>query len=186
MEKHFPPMIINNFFDDPYYVVDIARKAEYFPPEKNKSNQKWPGVRSRSLHETHNQLYDYILAKIFSCYYDLDNDIKEADAAVYFHKTPYGKTPPPHTDYDVQLAGLVYLDKGVNSELGTTIYDDDGNEVIRVASKFNTMVCYDGTYLHGPTCLEKIQGERLTMPFFVASLNARFSPMGRIHHVFGY
>ena len=43
----YPITIIDNFFDDPDAIVELANSLDYYAPETG----NWPGVRTKRLHE---------------------------------------------------------------------------------------------------------------------------------------
>ena len=110
----FYPTIVDNFFDNP----DFIREFGLSLPKQPDNEGRWPGVRSRPLHEINDQLSCSLLLKVFSVYFDLSyQNVNWSSSKVYFQqiskfdnsKQSDKNTGWIHTDTDENLAGLVYL-----------------------------------------------------------------------------
>ena len=68
----FPTLVVDDFLDDPDYVLDLAKNAEYNDPGLTNH----PGVASKlKIHEIDEKLFDTILQKILGYYWDLNNPV---------------------------------------------------------------------------------------------------------------
>lgn len=169
-----PTIIKENFFKNPDEIVGLTNKIKWIPPGLTAD---WPGVRSKNLCDILPNLNNYIISKILKLYYGRDN-IKVSDTIIQFHKIKLSdyenhnkKNTRFHKDY-TDIAGLIYLTKGINDEtIGTSILDDEGNLGVKISNVYNTLVCYDGNKLHGATGLNDV--ERLTIVIFLKHINEK-------------
>jgi len=164
---NYQTIVVDNFFENPYSIIEYSKKNLFIPPNKKDPEQKWLGTRSTNLHSTNKKLFEFIVSKVLSFYFDVSKNDIIYNAKVYFHKSKnlkYDKKSLIHKDYGPHIAGLIYLNKNNDINTGTTIYDDKLNESLIVSNKFNSMICYDAKKLHGPTSLDT---DRLTIPFFI-------------------
>ena len=175
----YPTIIVENFFDNPDSVVKISKNVDYFPP---KDDENWPGLRSKNLLITHQNLYEFICKKVLSLYYDFNYDkISYENVRILFHKFDYknekqikGKI---HKDPD-QLAGVIYLNKNINDEnTGTSVYDKNKKRIIKVNNNYNTLITYDGGINHGMTDFDN--KERLTIVIFFEKIISKNTPLQR-------
>jgi hypothetical protein len=114
---HFPITVVDDFFEYPDEVREFALQQEYFPDPKN----KWPGKRSKPLHELNPVLFNNTANKVFSLFYDLHKTKISWNAGIYFQKVD-GKYQEGwvHSDENI-CTGIIYLSKSKN-KCGTTIY----------------------------------------------------------------
>ena len=54
-------------------------------------------------------------------------------------------------------------------DMGTTLLNNKKQQIV-VRNDLNTLLCYDGGKLHGPTTLD-VKKERLTMNIFIKKIN---------------
>jgi hypothetical protein len=115
---HFPVTVVDDFFNYPYEVRKFALQQEYFSDTEN----RWPGKRTKPLHELNLTLYNTIIGKVVSLFYDL----KKLEAQLYVDAR-FQLTDKEyeegwiHTDTGCLATGIIYLsDQICNS--GTTIY----------------------------------------------------------------
>ena len=70
--KYFPVTVIDDFFDDPIEVKNIAENTEYESP----SETNYPGVISKNkITELHPQMADWIQNKVMSLFYHPESDL---------------------------------------------------------------------------------------------------------------
>lgn len=124
MVAYFPAVCVDNFFNDPDYVTNLAKTTKYIHFAPN-----YPGGRSQPLHELDPFLFHSTCHKIFSIFYG--NKIPENltwSVEMMFHKIE----PTTNQDYiypdgwvhadDYPLAGVIYLNKN-EIDAGTALYE---------------------------------------------------------------
>tara|TARA_R100001143_G_C3329147_1_gene118578 strand:+ start:380 stop:892 length:513 start_codon:yes stop_codon:yes gene_type:complete len=164
-----PTIVVDNFFENVNEVIKLSKKIKYSPPRKE---EYWVGLRTESLHINHYKLFNSIISKVLDSYFPYKNPQYE-NSAICFHKLLPGckksndKTRY-HQDSNVKLAGIIYLSCG-DRKSGTTLFNKQKKKQIVISNDFNTLVCYDGSKLHGPTIL-KVNKERLTMNIFIKKI----------------
>tara|TARA_B100000282_G_scaffold385_1_gene275 strand:+ start:20 stop:844 length:825 start_codon:yes stop_codon:yes gene_type:complete len=123
----FYPTVVDNFFDNP----DFIRQFGLSLPKQPDNQGRWPGKRSRPIHEINDQLSCSILLKVFSVYFDLSyQNVNWTSSKVYFQQiSKYDNSKQSdknigwiHTDTDESLAGLVYLNPKIDIDCGTSIH----------------------------------------------------------------
>ena len=182
----FPTVSVENFFDKPDDIVKYANSLEYKTPEKN---QFWIGQRSELLHLIHPKLFHFICEKVISVFYDgSKEDINYDDAQICFQKISkkdwQNNKIKTHRDISDSLSGLIYLSKEENFANGTKISIDSELDHIMVSSKYNSMLCYDGSQLHGP--IGSTGEDRLTIVFFIHNVLAEKTPYERLNNIKGF
>ena len=169
---NYPTIVVENFFDNPDSVVELTTKLDFFPA---KERENWPGFRSKNLLITNKKLFEFICKKFVELYFNFCSDesaFDYEDVEILFHKFNYKDEKEIkgliHTDQR-QLAGVIYLNKGVTDEdTGTSIYDKDNKRIVKVSNNYNTLVAYDGKRNHGATGFN--DKERLTIVIFFKRL----------------
>jgi len=125
--KRFFPVCVDNFFNDPELIRNFGLSLNKKPDKLG----KWPGVRSKPLHEIDINLNNYILLKIFSVYFDLNfHNINWKNSVCYFQEIKkYSKNKNDlknvgwiHQD-NADLAGLIYLNPNASLDTGTSLYN---------------------------------------------------------------
>ena len=64
----FPTLIVDNFFKYPERVVDFSNNITY---ERDKE-YKWPGKRSKEIHEINQNFFIYFATKVLSVLYPMN------------------------------------------------------------------------------------------------------------------
>lgn len=118
----FPTLIIDNFFRHPERVVDFSNNITY---EKDKE-YKWPGKRSKEIHEINQNFFIYFATKVLSVLYPMNYKQISFNLSLKFQKisSDYKNNGWVHLDYPKELTAIVYLSKHKNC--GTSIYDYKG------------------------------------------------------------
>lgn len=176
---NFPVTYIKDFFNHPDKIIKYADTIDFFPPNKDDS---WKGLRSKPLHEINFDLFNHIINKVFSIYYDFNlENVTWNNTYVAFHKMNNINITKKdiHTDEDAVLAGVIYLNKNGNIDNGTTIYNKD-KEILKVANEYNSMLCYDSKFNH---CVSNCIGERLNIVFFIDILEVKQLPLDRFRRI---
>ena len=118
--KLFPTLVVDDFLDDPDYVLDLAETVEYNDPDYTNH----PGVASKNkIHELDQELFDIILQKIFGYYWDLNNPVKFR-VDMEFQKIEKNGIGIIHLDttHGALAAGVIYLNQDIDRDTGTSFY----------------------------------------------------------------
>jgi hypothetical protein len=120
----FPTMCVDNFFDNPKSVRELALSLEYCP----EPNGIWPGKRTKPLHEVSPAYNTLFNNKLFSLLYDFSKHNLNWEVDSYFQMIePYGTNPDinigwVHKDHNAVLAGVVYLNENPELSSGTSLF----------------------------------------------------------------
>jgi len=148
---NFPSLQVNNFFDNPDYILNYANSLTY------EKENLYPGTRTKPLHILNKELFKDINSKIIRLLYpkwDIYSQI-EWSALSMFQKINYDdvklhmlneKNPGKgwvHNDNEIKFTAIVYLSKGKDN--GTAIYSkDDGFTLVRVKEQQIKYDYYNG------------------------------------------
>lgn len=179
---------IDNFFDDPYKILEFSKKLDFKKDEKN----EWPGTRTKTTHDINKDFFIWSTRKIIALLYPMNFSSLEWSATQYFQKIDgkiYKEKGWVHADTDVELTAILYLSKHKNC--GTNIFSPkyfnclpihhsqmkksyentnvksnkyliENNEryekTISFNSKFNRLIFFDGSQYHAA---EKFNEENL-------------------------
>jgi tryptophan halogenase len=163
-------IVINNFFENPDIVRDIALDFEY---ESHKNHEGgWRGWRGRIDKQKYGELCAYIQKRISM----MNPRLNDLDYRFNFHYClestknecfPSFEETKLHKDPDA-WAGVIYLNPVVNETGGTVLYSDDKTQKKYVEYLYNRLVFYPSDILHGPNDLfgSDITNSRLTLTIF--------------------
>lgn len=113
-----PTTIIDNFFDDPVWIRNFALEQEYFVDDTH----QWPGKRTRPLHELNPQLFNHIIERFVSVFYNLEHHRMGWNVQAYFQLVNDDfQEGWVHVDKDALISGVVYLNPNSPADAGTTI-----------------------------------------------------------------
>ena len=123
-----PTSCVDNFYDDPDFIRNIALNLDYSPPNKITS---FPGLRTKCLSIVNEDLYYYSIQRLLSCFFELSPSIQWA-AETCFQKiyTYDSKKSHPinegwiHRDDEKPfntIAAVIYLNKDTHIDSGTKI-----------------------------------------------------------------
>jgi len=125
---NIPATILDNFFDNPDTIRDYGLSLDF---EKD-SDGRWPGVRSKPLHEINNPLFLHICNRILAIYFgtsDISSMTWAANCA--FQKVDKSfKSGWIHTDNPAVISNIIYLNKNPNINSGTSIYKLKNNILV--------------------------------------------------------
>ena len=116
--KYFPLTIVDDFFPDVEYVLDLAKNIEY----QDLGSTPFPGKISEDVNK---QLHDWVERKILSIFWDTPILQKYVESQVDFQKIEpssnynYGLI---HHEVDPKCAVVVYLNDNPTSDSGTSFY----------------------------------------------------------------
>jgi len=118
---HYPITIVDNFFDDPDYVVSLSHKATWY----RDAEYRWPGERSQLIQELDSEFYKYLLFKYFLLFYpanDLNNKFI-VNGTSYFQRIPAGLDLGwIHNDYPTLHTYMIYLTPNADPSSGTGLF----------------------------------------------------------------
>ena len=120
----YPITIVDDFFEDPDAIVEMANELKYYPPDTG----NWPGERTKQLHLVEDRFFNYFGEKIHLLFHD--------NAPDYWNmQTHFQKIKPfcedkyhplnkgwVHQDIDTHFGGIVYLNRDTEPDTGTSIY----------------------------------------------------------------
>ena len=169
-------LIIDDFFEDPYRVIEFAKEQEYFP---RNDEQYFEGIRSPDLRDIDNEFYNYAVSKIIYSYFDKDKNY-DVQGNLNFHRLgekdyndPHWINDKVHRDATI-TSTVIYLTPDAPMESGTQVYrevNDDYKPDIVCHNKFNRMITYPGPVPHSAMDLSGGKEDRLTLLFFLYDLN---------------
>ena len=116
----FPTLVVDDFLDNPDYVLDLAKNTEYHNP----SYTNHPGVISKDkLYNLDQELFGTILQKIIGYYWDLNNPVNYR-VDMEFQKIEKNGQGIIHLDttYGALGAGVIYLNQDIDRDTGTSFY----------------------------------------------------------------
>ena len=151
--KNMNPLVIDNFFEDPDNVRNIALNATYYTKENHPGDiAQFPGNRTDYINKWNPSLYNYLLQRELDCVKKLIDISNYTEYWTKFSFSWTDKSIPPkeHIDFDdnwngfkVFYGGVIYLTPNPPSKSGTVL-----TGVATVDNKFNRYVMYDATKLH--------------------------------------
>jgi hypothetical protein len=115
-----PTTIVDGFFNDPDAVRELALKQEFSSDPEN----KWPGKRSKPLHEIDPELFKYVNNKFLNLFYP---DVMGSTPYLYTAMSNFQlidssyKAGWVHVDTAL-ITIIIYLNRNPNKEAGTIIY----------------------------------------------------------------
>ena len=121
-----PVTVLDNFFDNPDKVRRWALQQEYLPDPEG----RWPGLRSKPIHELDEPFFRNTCRKFFSQFYEL-HEKKEIQWVVSMNLQIVNEDYDSgwiHSDEEVsQITGIIYLTPNSNLNGGTSIYREKSN-----------------------------------------------------------
>jgi hypothetical protein len=137
----FPTTCIDNFFDNPKLIRELAYSLEHFADPEG----RWPGTRTKQLHEVAPEYNNFFTCKLLSMFYNFKRQEVNWEIESYFQFIePYGKDEEPnvgwvHKDNNAALAGLVYLNEDADLASGTSLFNPKriGNTPINYLAQRN-------------------------------------------------
>ena len=125
---YFPITCVDNFFDNPNKVRDLALSLDY----AQAADGGWPGKRTELLSSASPEYFNLFSQKLFSLFYDFRKTNVQWTIETYFQLvTPYEAEKEVetvlnqgwvHADDNRVLAGVIYLTPSTNLTSGTSIY----------------------------------------------------------------
>ena len=62
----YPITIVDDFFEDPDAIVEMANALKYYPPDRG----NWPGTRTKQLHVVEERFFNYFGEKVHLLFHD--------------------------------------------------------------------------------------------------------------------
>ena len=120
----YPITIVDDFFDDPDEIVELAESLNWYQPDTG----NWPGKRTKQLHIECEKFFNYFGEKIHHIFHDTVPEYWELQS--HFQKIePFAGDQWDkrnqgwiHQDIDTWFGGIVYLTKNPCPNSGTSIY----------------------------------------------------------------
>ena len=117
----YPITIVDNFFDNPDDIVELAKSFKYYSPDTG----NWPGTRTKQMHLEDHRFFTYFGQKIHLLFHD--NCPDQWTMQCHFQNIrPFAKGNKNrgwvHQDIDTHFGGIVYLSKNPEPNTGTSIY----------------------------------------------------------------
>jgi hypothetical protein len=114
-----PTTIVDGFFNNPDAVRELALKQEFLSDPQN----KWPGKRSKPLHEINPELFQYVHNKFFNMFYPDKINTPYSYLATSCFQLIDSNYKAGWIHFDEELITIIiYLNKNPNKEAGTIIY----------------------------------------------------------------
>ena len=111
----YPSYIIDNFFDNPDTIVKLANNIS-FPHKGDQS----PGERTDTLHETHNDFFQWSALRMLSAVFPGEKFNFIAKSRFQKISKNLSEVDFIHQDKDTKLTAVVYLNK--NGSSGTSLF----------------------------------------------------------------
>jgi len=167
----YPLTIVDNFFDEPDKVRNLALSMSYTPDERG----TYPSVRSEQLFINHKVFFDLVCRKILSIYYDLHSD-QDIHWKVNMSFQKVNKSDGSgwiHIDSPAILSAIVYLNPNPNINGGTSMYKLK-KDIIAADNQYN--IIKENFYL-GKTSFEEAEEARIKS-------NSQFDEVVKIHNAY--
>lgn len=188
----YPISILNNVFDKPQEILELAKETDYAIDPDNVSSTN---IRETSppLEEIYPELYDTVMKSTLYNFYE-DLDFFHAYGTCFFHRTKGNSDQELflHRDKSI-LTGVFYLtDDSLNN--GIEIYqpsslhgsNKDISKLQKIASinaNFNSMVVFPGYYPHRPLISSQSSQYRYTIRLFIKNLCGSATPADRMKFI---
>ena len=120
----YPITIVDNFFEDPDGIVEIANELKYYTP--NTGN--WPGQRTKNLHVEEPRFFTHFGSKLHLLFYETVPEYWNLQCHFQMiHPFCDDKNSKKnrgwiHRDIDTWFGGIVYLKKDPEPNTGTSVY----------------------------------------------------------------
>lgn len=133
-------IVIDNFYDDPDSIRDLALSCEYFPEKTSKGYPNgmapWSGKMSKEAHSPEN--IDAVVSKLL---HKNLRQMRQIDSGT-FRISPetnvigmFDNVLHADSHEDIYYAGVLYLSKGHDSTPGTIFYKQNSTKLDRAVSE---------------------------------------------------
>jgi hypothetical protein len=124
MKQLFPTTVVDHFLEDPDKIRNLALNMEYID-----SDGRYPGKRTKPVHQINKELHDYLCNKFFSVFYDFLHPVNWNIELTFQLIDSFDESESSafnkgwiHLDNDRVIGGVLYLTPDANLESGTSIY----------------------------------------------------------------
>jgi len=113
-----PLTIVDNFYDNPNEVRELALSLDY-----SKGVGNFPGYRSPLISEIDLDFYIKFVNKIVGLFWNTKKESLDCQIETYFQYIPgwFGSSGWTHVDQKTTFAGVVYLTPDIPQSLGTAV-----------------------------------------------------------------
>jgi len=168
---------IDNFLPYPNVVRSWALQQKYYTHKEMNAilnvHNNWQGKRTNVIHELDNQYADVILSRIqeLCCRYFYLPEKQQIKSAFQITNKHDGNSWI-HKDYDVRVAGILYLTPNPEPNSGTTFYDENEKVLDHIENVYNRLILYRSNINHKSTNYfgETKEDCRLTQVFFISEI----------------
>jgi hypothetical protein len=171
-------LCIENIFDNPKQIVDLAKQQKYYSFEDNptvkNTNIKYSGRRTDHLSNilTDNDYYNITNKIVSKLFVDVPSvKVKLQPICLFHYLTEHDIPSNSWIHKDTSLySGVIYLNETFVDRFnnhGTKIIKD--NKEINIRNEFNKLVLYRGDYSHSANFGfgQTLDDSRLTLNFFI-------------------
>jgi len=122
--KLFPVCIVDDFYTNPHDVREFALSQTFYENEDG----RWPGARTKPIHQINRYLFNNFCDKIISLFYTREQILDYKISSYFqkikpFHPEKFNKNNRGFIHQDNTLfGGVVYLDLNAEERTGTSIY----------------------------------------------------------------
>lgn len=168
-------IVVDNFFDDPYEVINLAKGQTYY---HRGVDQFYEGLRTPDLKTIDINFFNKVVSKILYEYFPTHNDYK-VEGHLNFHKTNENDLNDPNWIHDrvhrdnYLTSSIIYLTPNAPMTSGTQLYREvNGTPVADVVyhNQFNRMIMFPGEIPHSAMDFKGGKEDRLTLLFFLESI----------------
>ena len=168
-------IVVDDFFDDPYAIVEYSKQLQYFP---RKPNQAWEGRRTEDIGNINRPFFVDLSTRLVYNYYSQNKNYywegnlnfhRLCDDDLHDHMWINHKV---HFD-SCEMISIVYLSPNAPMTSGTQLYrhTDEGPVVdIVYHNKFNRLIQFPARQLHSAMDLSGGEEDRLTLLFFLTKI----------------
>jgi len=173
---------IKNFFQEPNLILDLSKKLDFYSFEDHPEFSivgGYAGKRSLQLHNIYPEFFESLCYGVVSHLIDFSK-VKSCDWRISSYFSIINANDETknisviHQDVNVLYAGVIYLNKNLDVNSGTSLYKKENKNYIKeyeFTNEFNKMIMYDASIPHGIT---KFVDNRLCLLFFIKDLQYSF------------
>ena len=164
--------VVNNILPNPNEVVNFANQLKYLLAVDNPyATGYYSGRRSQAVHAINHEVFNKLCESIIIPHVVRKNIMDVSwRVSMYFarsYKIDKPNNSQIHTDQNCIKAGIIYLQKDIDPDSGTTLYDNNYKKIKECKNKFNRGFFYNPTIKHEPS---KFVDDRLALIFFIKDL----------------